>query len=97
MKPELTKKELEKIKEEWKSIRKSESEVDYNQFINPRIHRRYRAIKRADDVAYRKRNVMKNKILTMFKDELTAKATEYAKQVKVIDNNGSLEFIEPKE
>ena len=93
----FTKEELQKIGNEWKAIRESEKRIDYEKYRNPRLKTRWHMLKRADDVSYRKRNVRRDAILEMLKDDLRASVLRDLKPVKCkLDENGKLVFLDEK-
>ena len=89
-----TKEELIKLRDEWKAIRKAETEIDYSRYRNDKIKRRWVMLKRADDITYRKRNTRRNAIWNVFKDDINKAIMEYAKRPKYLDENGKLIFLD---
>ena len=94
---DITAEEFERYKANWKDIRKSEDAIDYSKFINPKIHRRYIMEKKADDVIYRKRNLMKKEIAIAFKDEINQSIKSDCEKFKPVIINGVLVFIKKED
>lgn len=90
---DLTKEEFEKLRVEWKAIRKSEKEVDYKKYINTKIHRREIMENRANDLVYRKMNKRKREIRRMVRPQLEELIKAHSEETKVVIINGSLQFI----
>lgn len=90
----LNENELAKIKAEIRMIHEDEIKIDHSKFMNAKVKRRYVMEKRADDIAYRKRNKRKKEIFNMFKDEFNQMlAEERRKKVKIVVKDGCLMFL----
>lgn len=93
-KEDFSKEKFEKLRKEWHYVRDSEARIDYNLYINRKIHRRWVMKTRADDISYRKRNLIKKKLISLVKDDINEEIAARAKRVKVVLIDGILTFLD---
>ena len=93
-KEDFSKEEFEKLRKEWYYVRDSEARIDYNLYINKKIHRRWIMKKRADDISYRKRNLIEKHLISLVKDDIHEEIVARSKRVKVVLIDGVLTFLD---